>query len=138
MYNIIQIRKIRIAAVHYDLVASDTFWRTSEDALRPVCNGCGPECMSRSGRGHLTGLLSRYAPAYAIHDVDYEEHKITRREADKRMLKNMIKIWRKDFGFWRWFSFAGIFNRVVVIPSSYSAVHQFGEAAWRLTKRRLG
>ena len=138
MYHAIQIRKLRIAAAHYDLDASDNFWNADNVKLTHVCNGCGPDCMSRSGRAHLTALLKRYAPVYAIHDVDYEEQKITRKDADRRMRKNMIKIWRKDFGFWRWFSFAGIFNRVIIIPSSYSAVRQFGEHAWRLTKRRFG
>ena len=137
MYNEIQIKKLRIAAAHYDLEASDMFWQCSEHKLKSVCNGCGPDCMSKSERSHLTHLLHRYAPAYAIHDVDYEEHSITRKESDKRMCKNMLKIWRKDFGFWRWLSFAGIFNRVVVIPSSYSAVRQFGQQAWKTTKRRL-
>ena len=131
MYNEIQIRKLMIAAVHYDLDGSNLFWRSSCHLLSKVCNGCGPDCISKSSRAHLTGMLSRYAAAYAIHDVDYES-------ADRRMRKNMIKIWRKDFGFWRWFSFAGIFNRVVVIPSVYSAVRQFGESAWKATKRRLG
>ena len=49
----------------------------------------------------------------------------------------MIKIWRKDFGLWRWLSFAGIFNRVIIIPGVYSAVRQYGEHAWEVTKRRL-
>ena len=130
-------KKLRITAAHYGLEASDTFWNYDEDILRQVCNGCGPDCMSKAGRDNLTALLDRYAPVYAIHDVDYEEHKITRKEADKRMRRNMLKIWRKDFGFWRWMSFAGIFNRVIVIPSAYSAVDQFGSSAWKATKRRL-
>ena len=137
MYNKYQIRKLRITAVHYNLVASDTFWNDTEDLLVHICNGCGPECMSKAGRSHLTNLLSRYSAAYAIHDVDYEEHMISRKDADKRMRRNMIRIWRRDFGFWRWLSLAGIFNRVVVISSSYSAVRQFGEQAWKSTKRRV-
>ena len=93
--------------------------------------------MSKSSRAHLTHTLSRYAPSFAIHDADYDTHEITRKEADKRMRRNMLKIWSKDFGFWRWFSFAGIFNRVIVIPGVYSAVRQYGEHAWKATKRRL-
>lgn len=138
IYNEVQIQKIMITAVHYDLDGSNLFWRSSCHLLSKVCNGCGPDCLSKSSRAHLTGMLSRYAAAYAIHDVDYESHELSRKSADRRMRKNMIKIWRKDFGFWRWFSFAGIFNRVVVIPSVYSAVRQFGESAWKATKRRLG
>lgn len=137
MYNEIQIRKLRIAAGHYDLEAPDKFWNSEYTVLSSVCNGCGPECMRKDSRESLTEIISRYAPAFAIHDVDYEIHNMTRTQADKRMRKNMIKIWRKDFGFWRWLSFAGIFNRVVVIPTVYAAVRHYGNSAWKATKRRL-
>lgn len=137
MYNEIQIRKLVISAVHYDLEADDIFWKADHRLLSKVCNGCGPECMRKDARDNLTEITSRYAPAFAIHDADYEIHGTTRSQADNRMRKNMIKIWRKDFGFWRWLSFAGIFNRVVVIPAAYSAVRHYGNSAWKATKRRL-
>lgn len=137
MYNEVQIRKLVIAASHYDLNADDAFWNSSYSILKEVCNGCGPDCMRKNMRENLTEAAKRYAPAYAIHDVDYETHNCTRSQADKRMRRNMLKIWHKDFGLWRWISFAGIFNRVVIIPASYSAVRRYGNSAWKATKRRL-
>lgn len=137
MYNEVQIHKLRIAAAHYEIQAPDKFWDTDPCILKKVCNGCGPECMRKANRSRLTNALSRYAPAFAVHDVSYEQHEGTRSKADMTMYKNMLKIWKKDFGFWRWLSIAGIFNRIVVIPVVYSAVRKFGDQAWKSTKRRL-
>lgn len=137
MYNRSDIRNIKISAAHYDLSAPEEFWQTDDAILSGVCNGCGPECLTKDQRASLTEALGRYAAAYAIHDVEYEVHISSREIADKNMRSNMLRIWKKDFGFWRWLSIAGIFNRVIVIPTAYQAVRKYGQSAWYATKRRI-
>lgn len=129
MYTPEQMKNIVRSSLHYKLTASSKFWWGAYEDLAKVCNGCGPEDGPNS-RNILTIILQRYAPVWAIHDVDYEFHTCTREEADRRMYDNMIAIWRKDFGFWRWLSFSGIFNRVIVIPAAYTTVSKFGKDAW--------
>jgi hypothetical protein len=63
-----------------------------------------------------------------IHDIDYMFS--TKAEADDRMRRNMLKIWKQDFGIWRYFSKPGIINRFIVIPAVYSAVKFGGESAY--------
>lgn len=121
---------LRASARHYKLTAPDEFWSKSTFVLCDVCNGAGPERWSEDKRKALTEALSIYETAFAIHDVDYRYHVTTQKAADKRLYKNMIKIWRKNFGIWRWLSKAGRIERLVVIPAIYAAVILGGNQAW--------
>lgn len=123
LYTIDDINRLREAAKHYKLNASARFWQYQTAELQKRCNGAGPARWSEDKRRALTSALRRYEAAFAIHDDDYTApHLLTQAEADKRLKANMIKIWRRDFGVWRWFSRAGRAERLVVIPAVYTAV----------------
>lgn len=129
-YTAKQINEIRTSCQHYNLDAPIEFWTKTADELKYVCNGAGPDRWSEVKRRALTGALKQYEPAFAIHDVEYEYHIGTQRKSDKRLKRNMLKIWRKNFGIWRWFSRAGRIERLVIIPTVYAAVAIGGGQAW--------
>ena len=129
-YSAKQINQLRTAAQHYKLTAPFTFWTKTADELKFVCNGAGPDRWSELKRRALTCALKPYEPAFAIHDVEYEYRIGSQKISDRRLKKNMVRIWRKNFGFWRWFSRAGRIERLVVIPTVYAAVAIGGGQAW--------
>lgn len=129
-YRAIEINQLRTAAQHYKLDAPMVFWTKTADELKYVCNGAGPDRWGEIKRQALTKALKLYESAFAIHDVEYEYRIGTQALSDKRLKKNMIKIWRKNFGIWRWLSRAGRIERLVVIPAIYAAVAIGGGQAW--------
>lgn len=129
-YTARQINQLRTAAQHYKLTAPAEFWMKTADVLKYVCNGAGPDRWSEIKRRALTHALKPYEAAFAIHDVEYEYRIGTQRKSDKRLKKNMIKIWRKNFGFWRWFSIGAWIERFKVIPFVFIAVTLRGGQAW--------
>lgn len=131
LYSIEDIEQLRLAAKHYNLDASERFFTANPELLRLSLNGCGPARWSVSKRKALTDALKRYEATFAVHDDDYSPpHIMTRKQADKRLKRNMIKVWKKDFGFWRWFSYAGLIERFFVIRTIYNVVMLGGKEAW--------
>lgn len=129
-YTSVEINQLRTSCQHYKLEAPIEFWTKTADELKYVCNGAGPDRWSEIKRRALTKALKIYEPSFAIHDVEYEYKIGTQKISDKRLKKNMVKIWRKNFGFWRWFSRAGRIERLVIIPAVYAAVAIGGGQAW--------
>lgn len=129
-YTTKEINQLRTAAQHYKLDAPRKFWTTVADELKYVCNGAGPDRWSEIKRRALTAALKPYESAFAIHDVEYEYRIGTQRISDKRLRKNMIRIWKKNFGFWRWFCIAAWIERFKVIPFVFVAVTVGGGQAW--------
>lgn len=129
-YTAKQINELRTAAQHYTLSAPSVFWQKTADELKYACNGAGPERWSEVKRRALTGALKQYEAAFAIHDVDFEYHIGSVKYANKRLRKNMLKIWRKNFGVFRWFKRSARVERLVVIPVIYAAVAIGGTEAW--------
>lgn len=134
MYTIAEIRKIREEIVSRELEAPDMWCIVTDSDLQQFCNGCGPEDAPDIIRKGLTGFLKRYQAAFVIHDIDYMFSQ--KDEADSRMRRNMIKIWKQDFQFWRYFSKPGLLNRFIVIPAVYSAVKLGGTDAYKKAQRR--
>ena len=130
-YTDYEIEKLRLDARHYNLDASDRFFTDSLCSMKMKLNGCGPARWSDTKRKALTDALKRYEVCYAVHDDDYSApHIVSRKQADKRLKRNMLKVWKKDFGFWRWFSRAGRIERLVIIPTIYNTVVLGGKEAW--------
>jgi hypothetical protein len=125
----IEMRLIRARARKMQLDAPKAFWRWSNRHLREKCNGCGPEGWCREIRELASDLLSMYSPAFAIHDIDYSIHEVDRKTADKRMLKNMRKIWRSTYSWCGIFTTQGRWARAVIKPI-YLAVRAGGASAW--------
>lgn len=126
-----EIAAIRLTAQHYGLEASERFFTQPTETLKLSLNGCGPARWSNSKRKALTDALKRYETCFAVHDDDYSApHIVSRKDADKRLKRNMLKVWKKDFGFWRWFSRAGRIERLVIIPTIYNTVMIGGAEAW--------
>jgi len=133
MYTEEEIGALRLAALHYELDAPDAWSILTAAELAAVCNGCGPERWSPGKRRALTAALKRYEACFAIHDLDYEIG-TPRTIADKRLRANMLRVWRKDFGIWRWLSHAGRAERLAVIPTVFAAVVLGGKQAYAAGK----
>lgn len=128
LYNRDDIINLKFEAMEFSLIADPCFWHESTDTLIRICNGVGPEQMNTLIRKALTAIYHRYQPAAMLHDYDYEVKAITKAEADKRFLENMLKIWKVKFG-WRRFFLIGIKDRLK-IRAAYIAVKNFGSDAW--------
>ena len=125
-YTLEQIHALRGLAEFYALEVPEGFWRLNLKQLRAWCNGCGPERWSEIKRKALTAALARYEAAFLVHDVAYSLGKSQKR-ADRQLLRNMRKIFRRDYGFFWWLSKAGWLERITVIPAVYAAVRFGGE-----------
>ena len=125
-----QIDQLRTACQFYELTAPAEFWTKTADELSKVCNGAGPDRWSELKRRALTCALKPYEPAFAIHDVEYEYRIGSQKISDRRLKKNMVRIWRKNFGFWRFFSIGAWIERFKVIPFVFIAVTVRGGRAW--------
>ena len=135
-YTAKQINELRTAAQFYKLDAPSVFWQRTAMELKKCCNGAGAERWSDGKRYALTTALKLYEAAIAIHDVDYEYQEVSKVEADKRLRRNMLKVWRKHYGFLRWFKRTARIERLVVIPAVYAAVVIGGKEAWKEAKSK--
>lgn len=123
-----EITDLQIAAKFYKLDAT-TFLAMPPSFLQKVCNGIGAERFSDKKRKAMTWALKRYEVAAAIHDLDYFLQ-VGQEKADKRLLHNMKKIWKKDFGILRFFRPTARIELRVIIPMVYGAVALCGEPAY--------
>lgn len=126
-----KINELRLEAQFYKLKAPKTFWAKSALELKYICNGCGPERWDVDKRKALTTVFAPYEACFAIHDVRFSYQIGTVKQANKELLKNLRKVWRKNFGFWRWLSPIAWIERFRVIPFIYAAVTAGGNRAWQ-------
>lgn len=133
-YTSKQINELRTASQFYKLSAPAEFWTKTAMELKTVCNGCGPERWDIDKRKALTTVFSPYEACFAIHDVRFGYQIGTVKQANKELLKNLRKVWRKNFGFWRWLSPIAWIERFRVIPLIYAAVTAGGNRAWEEAK----
>lgn len=129
-----EINELKAAALYYKLDAPQAFWWGETGQLMDWCNGIGSEDMSDKQREALTWALKRYEVCAAIHDVAYEVQTGSRAIADKQMEKNMLKVWAKDFGIFRWLKPSARIERRVVIPAVYEILKRQGQKAWDAVK----
>jgi hypothetical protein len=130
-----EIIDLRIAAQHYKLKGPAEFWQLPAEELQKICNGAGPDRWSTLKRRAVTAAIGgMYESAYAIHDVEYEFQLGSQKQADKNLRKNMIRIWKKHFGWRRWISLRALRERFKVIPFVYLAVVLGGSPAWKVKK----
>lgn len=130
-YTAQEINALRSAAQFYKLHAPVSFWSKPADELKYACNGAGPDRWREINRRALTQALKPYEAAFAIHDVEYEYKIGSQRASDKNLRKNMIRIWARNFGLWRWFCIAAWIERFKVIPFVFLAVTLRGGQAWK-------
>ena len=134
-YTAKQINELRIEAQFYKLSAPYAFWSKTAMELKKVCNGAGSEAWSENKRKALTAALKPYEAPIAIHDVDYEYHEVEKAEADKRFKKNMLKVWKRKYGFFRWLNRGARVERLIIIPAVYTAVVLGGNDAWEAVNK---
>lgn len=129
-----EINELKAAALYYKLDAPQAFWWGEAEKLMDYCNGIGPEAWEEGKRRALTWALKRYEVCAAIHDVAYEVQTGSRALADEQMKKNMIKVWAKDFGIFRWLKPSARIERRIVIPAVYGILLHQGQSAWDAVK----
>ena len=137
-YTAKQINELRTAAQYYKLDAPRYFWVKTAMELKKVCNGCGPERWSMTKREAVTAAFKPYEACFAIHDVRFHYGYGTVKLANKELIKNLRKVWRKRFGIWRWVSPASWIERFRVIPFIYATVTAGGERAWQEAQESRG
>jgi hypothetical protein len=133
-YTLEEIKTLREKVRYYNLDLPANYTSLTDVELQTICNGIGPEDWSEDKRKALTDILQRYAPAAFLHDVAYTVS-VCRLAADNQFLRNMKRIWAKDFGFWRWFRPSARIERRVIIPAVYAAVVLGGQEAFENAKK---
>lgn len=133
MYTEQDIEELWKSVYFYELEYSEVMNSKTNAELAKVCNGIGSDAMPEQLRNGLTIFLFRYQPAGFIHDADYEYKPVSKEEADLRFYENMLRIWKKDFGWKRWFTRMGRAERAE-ISACYAAVKFFGGSAWSAAK----
>lgn len=128
-YTVQRIDALRRMVEFYGLEVPDGFWGLSLIRLQKYCNGCGPERWSVGKRKALTAALSRYEAAFFVHDVCYNLM-ADRDEADEMLLRNMLIIFHRDFGFFWWLKKTGWAERIGIIPVIYATVAFGGDDAY--------
>ena len=134
-YTLEQIHALRGQVEIYCLEVPAGFWRLKLKQLQVWCNGAGPERWSEIKRKALTAALCRYEAAFMLHDAAYSLGML-QEDADKQLLHNMRKIFRKDYGFFWWISKAGWLERFTVIPAVYAAVRFGGDDAYEEAQKK--
>lgn len=127
-YSIQRVDALRRQVECYGLEVPIEFWSLSLPKLQKFCNGCGTDRFPVIVRKALTAWLSRYEAAFFIHDVCYELMK-DRAEADRMLMRNMLIIFRRDFGMFWWLTKSGWAERIGIIPVVYGLVALGGEEA---------
>lgn len=129
IYSVDDIIKARAFARAHGLSAHDAFLYAPEEDLRKICNGIGAESWEKAKRAALTAAFKKYEVPAMLHDVDYELQ-VGKKYADRRFLKNMKKLCRQEFGWWRyWFSPIAKAEKVVIY-ALYAAVALGGGDAY--------
>lgn len=128
-YTIEQIAAIRRQVEAYGLEVPDGFYGIGLRKLQKFFNGCGAEYFPRIVRSGLSAYTDRYAPDFMVHDVDYEIG-TDKAVADRRMLKNMWRVFRHHFGFWWFVNKSALFELFLIIVPSYIAVRLGGNKAY--------
>jgi hypothetical protein len=128
-YSAEQIYALRNVVEFYGLEVPKGFWKLSLKQLQAWCNGCGPERWNDVKRRALTSALSRYEAAFMLHDVAYSLG-LSQRDADLMLLRNMRRIFRRDYGFFWWLNKAAWIERITIIPTVYAAVRFGGDDAY--------
>lgn len=129
MYTVAEIRGLRHQVEFYCLDVPDGFFRISLRNLKKIYNGAGSEAMSEFKRQILTEYLRPYECAFIVHDTEYTIG-TPRKEADRRMLKNMLKIFRKIHGIFWFANKAAWLDLCFGIFPAYFAVRLFGDKAF--------
>lgn len=127
-YTAEEMADLQIAARFYKLDAK-VFLTMPPEFLIKVCNGIGAERFSELKRKAMTLALKRYEACAAIHDLDYFLQ-VGQKKADKRLLENILKVWKKDFGILRFFRPTARIEKRVVIPAVFAAVALCGDEAY--------
>lgn len=118
--------------------ANDLFWFANPLDLVEVCNGFGSEDAAKWERDALTLVFRKYAVVAAIHDCRYEESdgsEAKRRIADREFRDNAIKVWKLNYGFWRFFRPAA-YADLAKLRLAYVTLREFGGGAWREAYQR--
>jgi hypothetical protein len=105
MTKIRQVTELRAKCIRLELDADPSFWICPIEVLANIYNGAGPDWMPGWGRAILTFILRLFAPAFLIHDFDYEMSDKTRKGfklANSRMWKNIRKILKFEYPLTKW------------------------------------
>lgn len=129
MYSISEIKKMQTQAKNLKLNVDTAFVKWSRGKLQKVCNGVGAEAWPHDLREKMNIIYADYQTAYADHDVRYTTHSVSKRTADKIMLRNSLLLWKNKWGFWRFFRPLARAERVLLL-AAYAAVKIGGEKAW--------
>jgi len=103
-YSMEQIKALRAEVLKRNLSRPAYFDKLTDEDLHRICNGCGPDWMSKRGRDFLTKRYEVFGPCIMIHDVEYEysDHSKEKfKEANQRLYDNDRAIVAADYSWWR-------------------------------------
>lgn len=99
----------------------------TDDKLREQYNGVGSERWSEDKRKALSEAFKPYEVCVVIHDV-CQARGIPAYIADDMLWHNLLKVWAKDFGIFRWFKRKAWIERIKVLPKLYKILTENRDA----------
>ena len=124
-----ELNRLRAEVLRLDLQGRDAVLALTLDELDAAFNGCGPEFLPEGARQSLDRLLSVFAPAVMVHDVDFtlaDGLKAAFDAANLRLLVNCVQC-ALDAATWN------SWKRYTLLGESwaiYRACDNFGWSAW--------
>lgn len=103
---------------YYELDVPSVIYTLSLKQVAAKYNGVGSDQWSSKKREALTQAFKPYECCILIHDV-CQHMSIDQSLADMMLYNNLIKVWAKNYGTWRWFKKAAWVERLKIVPTLY-------------------
>ena len=135
IYNAAEIGRLRSGCQFYSLEFPEEVFRKSDEELVRVCNGVGPDDWSAALRKALTKLFGNYEVAAFVHDIRFEYLIGDCDSADLEFKRNLLRIWRKHYG-WRRFIWPAAWVERRALLGIYALLRMGSQKAWEAVKKR--
>jgi hypothetical protein len=138
MYTVEEIIFMQTQAEEMQLQYPKEFVLMAPEKLQDIANGYGPDRWPETVRKTLTWFFRHYPVPAAIHDLRYELSdgiEPTRRAADAEFAANLLTVWKKRYGGWRFINPLALYERWKLSTAAL-LTHEFGRLAWQEAYKR--
>ena len=129
MFTVSDIRRFRGLIKAFGLAYPKVMDELTDEDLRAVCNGIGPDHWPEELRALSTTLFGPYAVCHVPHDVRYDRKVGTREQADREFYDNSLLIWKFRWGWQRFIAPTAIKERIA-LWLAYRLLVRFAKKAW--------
>ncbi len=132
MYTIAEIKLMQAQAAAWQLKYPAEFIDMTPEDLSGILNGYGPDRWSDEVRKKVSWFFRHYPVPAAIHDLRYEFSdglECTRKAADSEFAANLLIVWQKRYGFFRYINPVALYERLK-LDAAIQLTRHFGRPGW--------